>query len=88
MPEPIFMKLGMYIMTPEPISAAHFINPSYQPVCLYVYPLIVAKQRFDKNVTGGTNTHATKEELYASFSVRFVSYQRKVDEYFFPELFV
>jgi hypothetical protein len=28
MPEPIFMKLGMYIMTPEPISTAYFINPS------------------------------------------------------------
>jgi hypothetical protein len=28
MPEPIFMKLGMYNMTPEPISVAYFINPS------------------------------------------------------------
>jgi hypothetical protein len=33
-PEPIFMKLGMYIMTPEPISTAYFINPSYQSVCI------------------------------------------------------
>jgi hypothetical protein len=38
MPEPIFMKLGMYIMAPEPISSAYFINPSHQSVCLYVYP--------------------------------------------------
>jgi hypothetical protein len=30
MPEPIFMKLGMYIMTPEPISTAYFIDPSHQ----------------------------------------------------------
>jgi hypothetical protein len=30
MPEPIFTKLGMYIMAPEPISTAYFIN---------VYPL-------------------------------------------------
>jgi hypothetical protein len=32
------MKLGMYIMVPEPISAAYFMNPSHQSVCLYVYP--------------------------------------------------
>jgi hypothetical protein len=30
MPEPIFMKLGMYIMACEPISAAYYINPSPQ----------------------------------------------------------
>jgi hypothetical protein len=29
----------MYIMAPEPISAAYFINPSHQSVCLHVYPL-------------------------------------------------
>jgi hypothetical protein len=42
MPEPIFMKLGMYIMAPEPILAAYFINPSYQFslwVCIHIYPL-------------------------------------------------
>jgi hypothetical protein len=26
--EPVFMKLGMYIMLPEPISTAYVINPS------------------------------------------------------------
>jgi hypothetical protein len=26
-------------MAPEPFSAAYFINPSDQSVCLYVYPL-------------------------------------------------
>jgi hypothetical protein len=39
MAEPVFMELGMYIMAPEPISTAYFINPSHQYVCLYVYPL-------------------------------------------------
>jgi hypothetical protein len=38
MPEPILIKLGMYIMAPEPISKAYFINPSHHSVCLYVYP--------------------------------------------------
>jgi hypothetical protein len=28
MPEPVFMKLGTYIMAPEPISTAYFVNPS------------------------------------------------------------
>jgi hypothetical protein len=39
MREPIYMKLGMHIMAPEPISTSYFINLSYQSVCLYVYTL-------------------------------------------------
>jgi hypothetical protein len=35
-------------MEPEPISTAYFINPSHQPVCLYVYPPIVARQGLGK----------------------------------------
>jgi hypothetical protein len=64
MPEPIFMKLGMYIIAPEPISAAYFINPSYQSAFLYEYILpIVARQRLSKNVIAAMNAHATVEEL-------------------------
>jgi hypothetical protein len=71
----------MYIMAPEPISTAYVINPSHQSVCLYVYPSIVARQRFGKNVTAATNTHATIGELLvASFSMRYGSYQRKVGD--------
>jgi hypothetical protein len=42
MPESIFIKLGMYgyIMAPETISMAYFINPSHQSVYLYVYPAL------------------------------------------------
>jgi hypothetical protein len=36
MPESIFMKLGMYIMAPESISTAYFVNPFHQSVCTYV----------------------------------------------------
>jgi hypothetical protein len=32
------MKRVVYISAPKPILAAYFINPSYQSVCLYVYP--------------------------------------------------
>jgi hypothetical protein len=34
----VWLKLDMYIMTPEPISTAYLINASYQSLCLYVYP--------------------------------------------------
>jgi hypothetical protein len=39
MSEPVFMKIGMYIMAPEPISRAYFINPIHRSACLYVYSL-------------------------------------------------
>jgi hypothetical protein len=32
----MFMKLGMYIMAPEPISTANFINPSHQSASVCV----------------------------------------------------
>jgi hypothetical protein len=57
MPEHMFMKLGMYIVAPELISAAYFINPSHQSVCLYVYPSTFARQGLSKNVNMATNTH-------------------------------
>jgi hypothetical protein len=87
MPEPIFMKLGVYIMAPEPISMAYFINPSHQFV--YVYPPITARQQLGKNVTVATYTYRVIEELLdALFSMWSVSYQREVGDQFFPELVV
>jgi hypothetical protein len=72
----IFMKLGMYIMEPEPISTACLVNPPYQCVCLYVYPFIVGRQRIGNNFTEATKTHATTEELLdKSCSIWSVSYQ-------------
>jgi hypothetical protein len=59
MNETVFMILGMYIVTPKPISTAYFTNPSHQSVCLHVYPSIVVRQRLGKNVTATMNTHAT-----------------------------
>jgi hypothetical protein len=87
---PVFMKLGMYIIAPEHISTAYFINPSHQSVCLYVYPPIVARlqlgknthivsrQQLSKNVTAATNIHTKIEKLLnASFSMRSVLCQGK-----------
>jgi hypothetical protein len=45
----------MYIMAPEPISTAYFINPSNQSVRLFVYPPIVAKQQLGEHVPAATN---------------------------------
>jgi hypothetical protein len=39
-----FIKLGMYIIAPDPTSTAYFINSSPQSVCLHVYPLLVAQR--------------------------------------------
>jgi hypothetical protein len=77
-PEPVFTKHGLYITAPEPISKAHFINPSHQSMCLYVYPAIFARQRLGKNITAAMNTHTIEQLFYAPFSIRTVSYQRKV----------
>jgi hypothetical protein len=68
------MKLRIYIISYEPISTACFINGSHQ--CLYAY---VARQRLGINVNAATNTQATiREFFHASFSIRSVSYRRRV----------
>jgi hypothetical protein len=80
----------MYIIEPEPVSTAYFINPSHRSVCLYVYPLIIATQRLGKKETtivakqrlteviAATNTHVKIEDLLnVLFSIRSVSYQEK-----------
>jgi hypothetical protein len=54
--EPIFMKLGMYIMAPE----AHIngvLHKSLPSACVY----IVARQCLGKNITAATNKHAKIE---------------------------
>jgi hypothetical protein len=68
-------------MAPKPISTEYLINPSKQSVCLHVHPSIVARQRLCINVNAATNTHATIDELLdASFSMRSMTYQRKVGD--------
>jgi hypothetical protein len=97
MPKPVLIKLGMYIMAPEPISKAYYINPSHHLVFLHEYPPIVARQRLGKNVIAcvfvaavtflQNRCLATIEEytlLDASFSMPSVSYQNKVGDQFSP----
>jgi hypothetical protein len=87
MSEPIHMKRGMYIMAPESISAAHFINPSHQSVSMCIPP-VIATQGLVKNVTATMNTHAKVEELLDMSSVQSVLYERKVGNYFFSKFLV
>jgi hypothetical protein len=71
MPEPIFMKLGMCIMAPEPISTAYFINPSQQSV----YMCIVTGQRLCKQVPEAKNVHDSRRivEGVVIYTVHVVS---------------
>jgi hypothetical protein len=51
------------------------LHKSLSSVCMYMFPLIIARQRLFKNVTSATNTHVTIEELLdTSFSLQSVSY--------------
>jgi hypothetical protein len=82
------MKLSTFIIAPEPISTAYFVNPSHQSVCIYVPP-IVAKQRLGKKrYCGNKYTCKIEELLDMSFSMRSVSYQIKVGDQFFPEIII
>jgi hypothetical protein len=80
-PDSIFMKLCMYIMAHEPISVAHFINPSHQSVRLYVLPPLIARKWLDKHIPAAT----IEAFLETSFSTRSVSYRRKISNWLFSE---
>jgi hypothetical protein len=54
-----------------------YILPISLCVCMCIPP-IVTGQRLGKNITAATNTYATIELLEASFSIRSLSYQKKV----------
>jgi hypothetical protein len=85
----MFVKLGVYIMTPDHISTAYFINPShlYTYMCIPLLllgndsvkcPPIVARQRLGENFIAATCTHGRTEDLLdASFYMRSVSYEGK-----------
>jgi hypothetical protein len=53
----------LYIMAPEQISTAHFINPSHQSVSRCVFA-IVTRQRLSKNGTAATNVLAKKKSYW------------------------
>jgi hypothetical protein len=63
--EPITMKLGMYVMTPGPISTEYFMET-------------FARKQLDLNITSKNNTHTIEEFLDSSIYVWPVLYQRKL----------
>jgi hypothetical protein len=96
MPATIFMKLGMYIIAPEPISTVYLKNSSHQSVCLYVYQLSLLGNG-SVNVAGnGSIKTLSRHRIQiqqirivgriVSYAVRVVS--RKVGYQIFPELLV
>jgi hypothetical protein len=63
----------MYIMAPEPMSTAYFINPFHQSVYLYVY------FRVSLLGTDSANTFPRQRRIVGGVvSVRSVTYQRRV----------
>jgi hypothetical protein len=82
MAEPIYSKLGMYIISFSMsicVSLLSLIgNGSVKCV-----PSFVVEQWLGKNVTAVTNTHATIVGRVVLDAVHVVS--RKVGDYFFPE---
>jgi hypothetical protein len=74
------MKLGTYIMAAESISAAYFVNPSHQSVCLSFLPLegngsvkcislFGARQQLGKHVPATKNTRNKKESLWVCLCI-------------------
>jgi hypothetical protein len=73
-PEPIFTKLGMYIMAPEPISMAYLINPSHQ--CVYMcISLSLLDNGLVKRYHG--NEYTSNKFLGTSFSMQSCRITRK-----------
>jgi hypothetical protein len=73
----LFIKLGIYIMAPEPISTAYYINPSHQSVSVYVSRPILARQRLGKHVPAATNTRNNRRIVawVVFYAVRVVSHK-------------
>jgi hypothetical protein len=68
------MTYDIYIMTPEPISTAYFINPSHPRVSVCV-PSIVARQRLGKHVSVETTTRNNRRivERVIFYAIRVLS---------------
>jgi hypothetical protein len=91
MPEPIFMKLGMYIMGTEPISRPYFINSFHQSVYpSYHLNVTVRLSVSSLHLLPGNNSAYTfprKQRIVGGvvlYAICVVS--EDVCEQFFPEL--
>jgi hypothetical protein len=74
------MELGMHVIASEPISTVYFIDPSHQPVCLYVIPLSLLGNGSVKLHRGNEKNQQIEEMLDASYSMRPIPHRRKVGD--------
>jgi hypothetical protein len=85
MPQPIFIKLGIGIMVPEPISNGVLYKSLHSfYTCV---PLVADRIRSDKSVTAASNAQATIDVVgrLVSYATRVVSYESK--RLFLPRTF-
>jgi hypothetical protein len=76
-------KLGMYTIG----TWAHLNGVLHKSLHLSLpLPLSLLANRSVRNVTAASNTHVIEKVLDASFSMRSVTYQRKVGDYFSPHV--
>jgi hypothetical protein len=78
MSQPIFMKLGTYIMAPEPIRMVYFINALHQSVCLCILLSFqgnssITRFRRQRGIVGGTVSYAVR--VISKGSRRIISSQ-------------
>jgi histone acetyltransferase (RNA polymerase elongator complex component) len=74
------MNVGMCTMAPELILTAYFVHPSHQPVCLYVHPAVVVRQRLGRKLYHGNEYTHNNRRIVVSVvlcAVRVVSKESK-----------
>lgn len=79
-----FFNQSLWNLTCISWHPAYLINLSHQSVCMWIHS-IVARQLLGRGVTAARNTHATIEK---SLDMRFMSFHRKVGNWFLTEALV
>jgi hypothetical protein len=80
MPEPVGMKLGTHSVATEPICTAHCITPLYQSAWVSMcIPVMLFGSRYVKTLLRQQIYTLQHKSLDASFSIKSVSYQRKME---------
>jgi hypothetical protein len=74
-------------MVPVPISKTYFINPSYQSMCLYVYPLSLLGNGYVKTLAR-QRIHTHKRRIVVRVVLCAVRAVSKESRQFFRELLV
>jgi hypothetical protein len=89
MPEPIIIKLGMYIMAPEPISTAQLkkIPPNSLYVCMHI-PVLLLNYGSVKKLPMQQYTYNNRRIVARAISCAGPVVSKEIGYQFFPELLV